>query len=128
MRHLWSAALGFLTCTCCAAAPKPAAQDENASIAKVPQVTSAPVGTMPAPDVNLRCRPAALHCADTLPKPGKAITTDSMPLGSILKAQRRGDPTAPSRYPTSPGSGGMVSGESGSPTRAEPGPTNGIGR
>lgn len=90
-----------------------------------PPAAGAHAGTSGRTGVTMECRPSAVDCPVTESSGSSVVTTDSLPLGSIPE---RDDTISESRYPTSPGSGTMGSGVTGSPTGPGPGPTNGIGR
>ncbi|WP_420473728.1 hypothetical protein [Noviherbaspirillum sp. ST9] len=95
--------------------------------------TNAPAKAAPARNsgnagrigLEMECRPSSVHCPVTDSSGSSVITTDSLPIGS---APDKDSTITESQYPTSPGSGSMGSGVTGSPTGPAPGPTNGIGR
>jgi hypothetical protein len=86
---------------------------------------AANAGTPGRTGVTMECRPSAVDCPVTESSGSSVITTDSQPIGSIPE---RDDTISESRYPTSPGSGRLGSGATGSPAGPGAGPTNGIGR
>jgi hypothetical protein len=76
--------------------------------------------------IEMECRPSSVNCPVTESSGSSVTTTDALPLGSAPPAD---DTVTESKYPTSPGSGSMGSGLTGSPVGpGHPGPTTGIGR
>ncbi|GAB3551711.1 hypothetical protein GCM10027343_36320 [Noviherbaspirillum agri] len=75
--------------------------------------------------ITMKCRPSSVGCPVTDSSGSSVTSTDSQPLGSIPP---RDDTISESQYPTSPGSGSLGSGSTGSPAGRPTGPTNGIGR
>jgi hypothetical protein len=76
--------------------------------------------------MTMECRQSSVNCPVTNSSGSDVTSTDALPPGS--STGKLGGMIEESRYPTSPGSGSMGSGATGSPTGPSPGPVNGIGR
>lgn len=107
-----------------ASAEQKPTKDRTGNVKQVPKVTQSDEKSS-YPEITAECRTSSVNCPVTGSSGSSVIKTDSLPIGSTMKQD---GPLSESKYPTSPGTGSIGSGSTGTPAGPDKGPTLGTGR